>query len=80
MAEVTVKLPEDIGAVMRRHASIDWSGIASEAIRKTAAELELLDAIAAESKLSEEDAIALGKKVKKGMWDTGKIRIERQKI
>ncbi len=69
MAEVTVKLPEDLGAVTHRHASIDWSGIASEAIRKTEAELELLDAIVAESKLSEEDAIVLGKKVKKGMWE-----------
>lgn len=69
MSEVTVKLPQDLGIVMRRHASIDWSGIAAEAIRKTAAELELLDAIASESKLTEEDAIVLGKKVKKSMWE-----------
>ncbi len=69
MAEVTVHLPQDLGIVMRRHASIDWSGIAEEAIRKTAAELELLDAIASESKLTEEDAIVLGRKVKKSMWE-----------
>ncbi len=69
MSEVTVKLPQDLGIVMRRHASIDWSGIAAEAIRKTAAELELLDAIASESKLTEEDAIVLGKKVKKSIWE-----------
>ncbi|MDP2767782.1 MAG: hypothetical protein Q8O41_10125 [Candidatus Methanoperedens sp.] len=43
MAEVTVKLPEDMGIVMHRHASIDWSIIVAEAIRKTSAELELLD-------------------------------------
>ena len=41
----------------------------TEAIRKTAAELELLDAIALESNLSEEDAIALGRKIRKEMWD-----------
>jgi|GEM_PF-2998444 len=69
MTEVTVQLPEDLGIVMRRHASVNWSNIAAEAIRKAAAELELLDAIASESKLREEDAIALGKKVKRGMWD-----------
>ncbi len=69
MSEVTVKLPHDLGILMRRHASIDWSGIAAEAIRKTAVELELLDAIASESKLTEEDAIVLGKKVKKSMWE-----------
>lgn len=42
-----------MGIVMRRHASVNWSGIAAEAIRKTAAELELLDAIASESRLTE---------------------------
>lgn len=69
MAEVIVRLPEDLGIVMKRHASVDWSNIAAEAIRKSAAELELLDAIASESKLTEEDAIALGRTVKKGMWE-----------
>ncbi len=69
MTEVTVRLPEDLGIVMRRHESINWSNIAAEAIRKAAAELELLDAIASESKLTEEDALILGKKVKKGMWE-----------
>ncbi len=69
MTELTVYLPEDLGSVMRRHASIDWAGIAGDAIRKAAAELELLESIASESKLTEEDAMVLGKKVKKGMWE-----------
>jgi hypothetical protein len=69
MSEVTVQIPDDLGIIMRRHASINWSNIASEAIRKTAAELELFDAIASESRLTEEDALVLGKKVKKGMWE-----------
>ncbi|MCZ7361914.1 MAG: hypothetical protein O8C58_01010 [Candidatus Methanoperedens sp.] len=41
----------------------------SEVIRKTAVELELFDAISSESRLTEEDALVLGKKVKKGMWE-----------
>ncbi len=69
MTELTVSLPEDLTIVMRRHSSIDWAGIAGNAIRKTAAELELLESIASESKLTEEDAMALGKKVKKSMWE-----------
>ncbi len=69
MSEVTVKLPQDLDIVMRRHASIDWSGIAAEAIRKIVAELDLLDAIAKDSRLTEENALVLGKKVKKGMWE-----------
>ncbi len=69
MSEVTVQIPDDLGIIMRRHASINWSNIASEAIRKTAAEVELFAAIASESRLTEEDALVLGKKVKKGMWE-----------
>ncbi len=69
MSEVTVRIPEDLSNVMRRHASIDWSGIAEEAIRKVAAELELFEAIASEIMLTEEDAVELGRMVKKGMWE-----------
>jgi hypothetical protein len=69
MSEVIIQIPDDLGVVMRRHASTNWSNIAGEAIRKTAAELELFDAIAAESRLTEMDALVLGKKVKKGIWE-----------
>ncbi len=68
MTEVTLHLPEDLSVLMGKYRHINWSNIAAEAIRKTIAELELLDSIASQSKLTEEDAIALGKKVKKGMW------------
>ncbi len=69
MTDLTVSLPEDLNSVMRRHASIDWAGIAGDAIRKAAAEIELLESIASGSTLTEEDAMVLGKKVKKGMWE-----------
>jgi len=69
MTELTVHLPEDLSSLIRRHASIDWAGIAGDAIRKAGAELELLESIASESMLTEEDALVLGKKVKRGMWE-----------
>lgn len=69
MAEIVVEIPEDLKKVISRHKLVDWSGIAGEAIRTAAAELELLNAITSESKLTEEDAIKLGRKVKKGMWE-----------
>lgn len=69
MVEIVVEIPEDLKKVMKKHKLVDWSGIAGEAIRKAAAELELLNVIASESKLTEKDAIELGKKIKKGMWE-----------
>ncbi len=69
MAEIVVGIPEDLKKVMSRHKSVDWSGIAGEAIREAAAELELLSAITSESRLTEEEAVELGRKVRKGMWE-----------
>lgn len=69
MAEIVVEIPEDLKKVIKKHKAVNWSRIAGEAIRKAAAELELLNAIASESKLTEEDAVKLGRKLKKGMWE-----------
>ncbi len=69
MAEIVVEIPEDLKKVIKKHKVVNWSSIAGEAIRKAAAELELLNAIASESKLTEEDAVKLGRKLKKGMWE-----------
>lgn len=69
MAEIVIEIPEDLKKVTSKHKLVDWSGIASEAIRKAAVELELLNVIASESKLTEEDAVELGRKIKKGMWE-----------
>jgi hypothetical protein len=69
MAEIIVEIPEDLKRVVEKYKLIDWSGVASEAIRKVAAELELFNAVVSESKLVEEDSLELGRRVKRGMWE-----------
>ncbi len=69
MAEIVVKVPEDIEKAIREHKLMDWSKIAADALRQRIAQLELLEAIASESKLTEEDALELGRKINKSLWE-----------
>jgi len=52
---------------MDKQKFMNWSAVAREAIREQVSQLAILDAIAAKSKLTEKDAIEIGKKIKKSM-------------
>ena len=76
MSELIVKVPKDLEKNIREFPE-DWSGIALEAIRLKAFELELgrsrrlrhllFKALISESKFTEEDALELGRKVNESM-------------
>ncbi|MFB6246343.1 MAG: hypothetical protein ABEI74_01995 [Candidatus Pacearchaeota archaeon] len=65
MVNITMSLPDDLKEQMDRHKEINWSEIARQAIKKKLAVLEEMDKALADSELSEEDAVELGKKVNK---------------
>lgn len=69
MVEIVVDVPDEIERAMREHKLMDWSKIAADALRQRIAQLELLEAIASESKLTEEDSIELGRKINKSLWE-----------
>ena len=69
MAEIVVKIPEELKQEMDRAPSVDWSKVARDAIRERSARLALLRAIASKSKLTEKDALELGKKVNRGLHE-----------
>lgn len=64
-----VRIPEDLKQDMDKAPGIDWSKIARDAIRERTTELVLLKAIASKSKLTEKDALELGRKVKRGLHE-----------
>ncbi len=68
MPEIIVEVPDELERAMKEHRLMDWSKIAADALRQRIAQLELLEAIASESKLTEEDAIELGRKINKSLW------------
>ncbi len=67
MVNVTLAVPEDLHRIMKSHPEIKWSEVARQAIWEYARRLDLFDAIARKSMLTEPEARALGDSIKKGM-------------
>ena len=73
MATLTLTIPEDLKLDIEELKLTDWPVIAREALRQRVVQLRILNAIAAKSKLTEEEAIEfsvqLGRKVRKGIHE-----------
>ena len=79
MAEVVVNIPENIKHRMEMFPGIKWSDVFKEVIVSKTFEEELrkskkmqravFEGLASKSKLTEEDALELGKKINEGMVD-----------
>ncbi len=71
MATMTIDLPEDVKIGIEETKIVDWSAVARDAIRERLAQLRIVKAITAKSKLTEEEAlefsILLGRKVNEGI-------------
>lgn len=76
MPTLTLAIPEDLKHEMDSLPEINWSEIARKAISEKAAEFALFKSIVAKSKLSEKDALELGRKVNEGLYKKYKKRFE----
>jgi metal-responsive CopG/Arc/MetJ family transcriptional regulator len=65
MVSITLSVPEEMKKEMDERPEMNWSEIARQAIRHKLDLLDKLDIIMSKSKLTEEDAIELGRKVNK---------------
>ncbi len=65
MVNVTLAVPEELHNIMKEHNEIKWSEVARRAMWEQAQKLELMDKILAKSKLTEAEAVEIGKKIKK---------------
>jgi hypothetical protein len=68
MGNITLALPEELHDIVRRHGEIKWSEIARRAMWEYAMTLELLDRLAKNSKLTEEEIMALDPEIKKSIF------------
>lgn len=62
---MTLAVSEDLHKIMRKHKEIRWSEIARQALFEHAKKLELMDKILRNSKLTEKDALEIGRRVNK---------------
>ena len=67
MPNMTLSLPEDIYKIVKTHKEIRWSEIARRAIEDYAKKVTLLNAMTAQSELTEEDIMVLDEKIKSGL-------------
>ncbi len=63
MTNMTLAVPDELMAVMKKHKEIKWSEVAREALAEKADELKLMDQLLSKSKLTEKDAIEIGRKI-----------------
>lgn len=63
MANVTLAVPEELRKVMKNHPEIKWSEVARQAMWEYASKLELMDEVTKRSKLTDKDALEIGRKV-----------------
>lgn len=67
MPTITLSVPEELKQEMDESKFINWSEVAREAIRERVSQLKLFKSIIAKSTLTEEDALALGRKINKSL-------------
>ncbi len=79
MATLTLAIADDLKKEMELLPELNWSEIAREAITQKVAEYKLFKAIVAKSKLTQKDALELGKKVNEGIYKEYKKQLQQRK-
>ena len=64
MANLTFSIPEELHREMRAHPEIKWAEVARRAFRDHLDKLELYDHLLKSSKLTQADAVRLGREIR----------------
>lgn len=67
MTNMTLAIPEDLKRIMDKHADVKWSEVARQALWEKARKLDLMDKLLANRKMTEEDALRIGREINKGI-------------
>jgi hypothetical protein len=77
MVSITLSVPEELKREMDSHPELNWSEIARRSIREKLELLNRMDAMLAKSKLTEKDALEIGRMVNKGVAKRWKDEMNR---
>jgi len=61
---MTLSIPEELMRRIRKFSEIKWSEVARKAMEQRVSDLEVLERLTSKSKITEKDAIDLGRKLK----------------
>ncbi|MEK6899644.1 MAG: hypothetical protein AABX05_00830 [Nanoarchaeota archaeon] len=65
MVSITLAVPAELKIEMDQHPELNWSEVARQAIKEKLALLAKMDKLLSKSRLTEKDALELGRKVNK---------------
>ena len=68
MTNLTLAIPEELRAQMDRFREINWSEVARQAIAEKTRVLAQMQRFFSKSTLTENDAIKIGRQIKKRVW------------
>ena len=69
MPTITLSVPDELKREMDESKEINWSEVARAAIRDKVSQLRILRSITSKSKLTEKDALELGRKLRKAVHE-----------
>jgi predicted CopG family antitoxin len=64
MANLTLSVPDELYAEMKKHPEIRWSEVARQALTRKIEDLRRLEALLKDSRLREQDVAEVSRKVK----------------
>ena len=67
MVSITLAVPEEMKSQMDKHPEMNWSEIARQSFREKLMILNRMDELLSKSKMTEKDALELGRKVNKAV-------------
>ena len=67
MVSITLSVPEELKVEMDKHPEMNWSEISRQAIREKLAILKKMDFLLSKSRITEIDALKLGRMVNKAV-------------
>ena len=67
MVNITLAIPDSLKEKLQKHKEVNWSAVTRRALEEHLNRIEMVEAIAQKSKLTQKDADELARKVKKEM-------------
>ena len=74
MTNITLKIPDELKNELKSHEEVNWSAVIRKALVEHLRKIQIAEAIAKKSKLSEKDAEEISKKINSSLAKKLKIR------
>ena len=67
MVNITLALPDELKKELQKHKEVNWSAVIRKALLEHLKKIEIAEAIASKSKLTQKDADEISRKIKREM-------------